>query len=58
MDVAARPKLVLYIVRGLSGSGKSTLSETLVEGTQGVVLSTDHFFIDPHTGQYNYNTKA
>jgi len=58
MDQATKPKQVVYIIRGLSGSGKSTLANSIVEGTDGVILSTDEFFVDPDTGQYNYNTKV
>lgn len=44
----------MYILRGLPGSGKSTLAQQI----GGTILSTDDFFIDATTGQYNFNSKS
>lgn len=41
----------------MSGSGKSTLARELA-GEDGLVLSTDDFFLNPTTGGYDYNTQA
>ncbi len=46
-----------YILRGLPGSGKSTLAKSFVSGS-GIILSTDDFFVDKTTGQYNFNSKS
>jgi hypothetical protein len=51
---------VMYIVRGISGSGKSTLSRTLLanattQGLNGMVISTDDFFMTPQGYRYNPN---
>jgi predicted kinase len=41
----------MFIMRGASGSGKSSKARTL----DGMVLSTDDFFIDAATGEYRFN---
>ncbi|KAB7495790.1 NEDD4-binding protein 2-like 1 [Armadillidium nasatum] len=48
-----KKKKVLIIMRGLPGSGKSTLAHSL--NTNGVVLSTDDYFIDKFQN-YNFNS--
>ena len=48
----AEKKLVL--MRGLPGSGKSTLAKKIA-GNQGVIYSTDDFFIVK--GEYKYDPK-
>ena len=45
----------LIIMRGVSGSGKSTLASELAMKHQGVVFSTDDFFMED--GVYNFNPK-
>jgi len=49
-------KKILYVNRGLPGSGKSTLAKELA-GTNGVIFSTDDFFINPKSGQYEFDPK-
>ena len=44
----------LVIMRGLPGSGKSTLAAQLA-GPDGLVLSTDDFFVDTRTGTYVFD---
>jgi len=48
-------KKIMYILRGLPGSGKSYLAKTINEtyNHQGVILSTDDFFIE--NGVYKYD---
>ena len=41
----------LTLIRGVSGSGKSTFAKTL----NGIHLETDMYFIDPVTGEYNWD---
>lgn len=49
----------LVILRGISGSGKSTLAKALLEEEpRGVVYSTDDFFINKETGEYQFNGAA
>lgn len=44
---------VLVLMRGVPGSGKSYLAKELVEGTNGVILSTDdHFIVN---GEYKFD---
>lgn len=45
---------VMYIMRGIAGSGKSTLAATLVAHGQGVVCSTDDYFLDA-AGVYRFD---
>lgn len=42
---------LLYIVRGVPGSGKSTLAKSL----GGIHWETDMFFINHHTGEYEFD---
>ncbi|HRH64733.1 MAG TPA: ATP-binding protein [Bacteroidia bacterium] len=44
----------LILLRGLPGSGKSTLAECLSEGGKYPVFSTDHYFTNPKTGEYQF----
>lgn len=41
----------LFLLRGLPGSGKSTLANSL----DGVHYEADMYFIDPETGEYNFD---
>jgi len=47
--------LSLILLRGLPGSGKSTLAALLSENGKYPVLSIDHYFTDPATGEYNFD---
>jgi predicted kinase len=52
----------LKILRGVSGSGKSTRAkelckEVLGQGKQAVTCSADEFFVDPATGDYNFDSR-
>lgn len=51
---------VMIFMRGAPGSGKSHLAQTIVDRTMdgdyaNHIFSTDDFFYDPRTKQYNYN---
>jgi len=50
-------KPALYILSGLSGSGKSTWAraKASASGSEYRICSADHYFIDPTTGEYNFN---
>jgi len=50
---------IMYIMRGTPGSGKSTLSKEILQrsGNEGVILSTDDFFMQNPEGKYNYEAK-
>ncbi|ORX41761.1 hypothetical protein BCR36DRAFT_172317 [Piromyces finnis] len=52
---ASENKKIIYILRGLPGSGKSTLAKSLLESSnsQGIILSTDDFFMED--GVYKYD---
>lgn len=41
---------ILYIVRGVSGAGKTTLAKTLSH----YVFSADDYFVNPVTGDYEF----
>jgi hypothetical protein len=43
----------MVLLRGLPGSGKSTFAKKTMVGA--VVLSSDDFFVDEQTGEYNWN---
>lgn len=45
----------LTLIRGLPGSGKSTLAKQLVQGLGGVHYEADQYFIDPITGEYEFD---
>jgi adenylate kinase family enzyme len=47
----------MYILRGVSGSGKSTLARTLISAG-GQILSSDDFFYNPVTENYDWNTAS
>jgi predicted kinase len=57
----------LYILRGLPGSGKTTYAnkrwpgltpfDLSPKGYSPVVVSGDHYFTDPTTGEYRFNIK-
>lgn len=47
----------LTLIRGLPGSGKSTLARKLVNPNI-VHIEADQFFINPNTGQYEFNPKS
>ncbi|XP_035239793.1 NEDD4-binding protein 2-like 2 [Anguilla anguilla] len=52
-DYRPAPLLLLILMRGLPGSGKSTLAKKLLSsGPNGLVLSTDDYFVD---NGYAYN---
>ncbi|CAG2116848.1 unnamed protein product, partial [Medioppia subpectinata] len=44
---------VLVLMRGLPGSGKTTLANFLVYGSDGIILSTDDYFIN--NGNYRFD---
>ena len=44
-------KKLIYLVRGISGAGKSTFTNSL--GLKNI--EADMFFIDPVTGEYNFD---
>ena len=46
---------VLVLMRGVSGSGKSTLAKKIHATRGGVIFSTDDFFTNPATGQYEFD---
>ena len=49
----------LIVLRGVPGSGKTHLAlEIIKQHPSGKIFSTDDFFVDPQTGQYNYNVKS
>lgn len=49
-------KKQLIILRGISGSGKSTLAKAILkDNPNGVVFSTDDYFIDKKTGEYKFD---
>lgn len=53
----------LFIVRGVPGSGKSSMITTLIQNSLTIagqknkvkVYSTDNYFVDPDTGEYNFD---
>jgi hypothetical protein len=45
----------VYILSGISGSGKSFLAEEILQRTQGVKVSADHFFMQ--NGEYLFDPK-
>lgn len=47
---------ILTIFRGCPGSGKSTLAKALATAKNGVICSTDDFFLDDK-GVYQFNMK-
>ncbi|CAF1252724.1 unnamed protein product [Adineta steineri] len=46
---------LLIIMRGCPGSGKSTLAKSLNHGYNGVILSTDDYFIDRNLNRYVFD---
>lgn len=46
---------VLVLMRGIPGSGKSTLAQKLAEDNNGVIFSTDNFFMVD--GEYKFDRK-
>jgi NEDD4-binding protein 2 len=53
-------ELTLIILRGISGSGKSTLAASILDeakqnGQDGVVFSSDEYFINKVTQQYEFD---
>jgi len=48
---------LVIIMRGCPGSGKSTLAQALNSGYNGVILSTDDFFTDKQTNEYQFDQK-
>ncbi|KAI9208962.1 AAA domain-containing protein [Polychytrium aggregatum] len=50
------PSNVLVVMRGCPGSGKSTLAQAIAANhPRSVVLSTDDYFVDPHTHEYDFD---
>jgi predicted kinase len=45
----------LILIRGIPGSGKSTMAKAMVEGTQARHIEADMYFVDPHTGKYEWD---
>jgi len=43
----------VIILRGLPGSGKSTLANKLADENNGIIFSTDNYFM--HNGKYNFD---
>lgn len=47
----------VVIMRGVPGSGKSHRARQICEREGGIIVSADHFFEDPDTGEYNFNPR-
>lgn len=52
----------LVIMRGVSGAGKTTmankiLKETHSKGKTGLICSADQFFVNPKSGEYEFDSK-
>lgn len=50
------PNKELYLCRGLPGSGKSFVAKEIQQKLDGIIFSTDNFWIRP-SGQYDWNYK-
>ena len=53
--VEQRDQKTLVLMRGVSGSGKSTKARKIQAERGGVIYSTDDFFVNPETGQYEFD---